>query len=189
MTAMMNLAVTNYRCITSPRPREGWSFSLPVRSHIWKVMCPNFTKFSLRVIWGRGLVLLWRHCNWLLPVLWMSWYLFSYSSFPTKWRRGKSAVTDGLPIYYKILFTLCRDQNKKVSVIYFWWFTSILWLNQTKNDLMRNGCFVSDSFRLFIWLCRTRSWKRKNILHWWRSQGFEGREPRTLLASMLPLKN
>jgi len=38
---------------------------LSVRSHISKTTCPNFTKFSVHVICGRGSVLLWRRCNML----------------------------------------------------------------------------------------------------------------------------
>jgi len=53
------------------------SVCLPVRSYISKPTCPNFTKFSVRVTFGRGLILLWRQCNTYIciSVLWItSWF-------------------------------------------------------------------------------------------------------------------
>jgi len=39
------------------------SVSLSARKHISKTNCPNFTKFSMPVGYGRSLVLFWRSCN------------------------------------------------------------------------------------------------------------------------------
>jgi len=39
------------------------SVCMPVHSHISKTAHPNFAKFSVHVIRGRGSVLLWRQCN------------------------------------------------------------------------------------------------------------------------------
>jgi len=36
-----------------------------VRSHVSKTTCPNFTKFSVRVTWGPGSIVIWRQCNML----------------------------------------------------------------------------------------------------------------------------
>ena len=51
------------------------SVCMSVRSHTWKIVRPNFTKFSVHVTWRRDSVLLWRQCSVLacvLPVLWMT---------------------------------------------------------------------------------------------------------------------
>jgi len=42
------------------------SVCLSVGEHISKTTRPSFTKFLVRVAYGRGLVLLWRRCNKLL---------------------------------------------------------------------------------------------------------------------------
>jgi len=39
------------------------SVSMSARKHISKTNCPNFTKFSMPVGYGRSLVLFWRSCN------------------------------------------------------------------------------------------------------------------------------
>ena len=41
------------------------SVCLSVRSHISKIICPNFTEFSVHATCGHGSILLWRQCNML----------------------------------------------------------------------------------------------------------------------------
>jgi len=53
-----------YTCTYAPIGRSASNvISLSVRSHISETTRPKVDNFFMRVVWGRGLVRLWRRCN------------------------------------------------------------------------------------------------------------------------------
>ena len=111
------------------------SVCLSVRSHISKTTCPNFTKFSVRVTYGRGSVLFLRQCNKLCASSgFVDDVIFSHNGAnidrPTghwwlaRWRQGwnmLSTIVLLVVMMMMMMMMICRSRRAEAKIQQMLW--------------------------------------------------------------------